>query len=328
MCGPEPNTHPWQNKWQSPEHLTLFIRIKKLVYLCEKKQQIQFKNKIHFTSDMCVLWVLLHIAAGAPVKPFSAGLSFPLNTQIPNHVFRVYTHDRVHPKLQEIIMNSTNRFNMTTVFVDFGRAYQPLVQCGALDAFNQLIPGAFKADLLRYCLVWLHGGWYADMSTDIVRDPQPLGIKHNLVVVADPTVDGGLLNGFFGASPRHPGIRAAIDGVINNVAMCFYGERDLAPTGPILFGNVLRGMQKHVLMAHMLPVPPKDCSFLCFNFLTLSPRLSEVMQIGDPALAYNKFVGYRKIYKEMGYDKDTASYSHLWKTGRVYRNCKGANNHK
>jgi hypothetical protein len=275
------------------------------------------------------MWIVVAltacVAVGAPVKPFSAGLSFPLNAQIPNHIFRVYKHDRVHPKLQSIIMNSTSRFNMTTVFVDDWRAHQPLVQCGALDAFNKLIPGAFKADLIRYCLVWLHGGWYADMATDIVRDPRPLGIKHNLVVVADPdpTARGALWNGFFGASPRHPGIRAAIDGVINNVAMCYYGERDLAPTGPILFGEVLRGMQKHVLLAHYAPLPIK-CSFPCFSFHLgppPPPRLSEIMHIGDPVLAHNKFAGYREIYKEMGYDKDTASYGHLWKAGRVYRHC-------
>ena len=36
--------------------------------------------------------------------------------------------------------------------------------CGqrAADAYNQLKPKAFKADLLRYCLLWATGGVWAD----------------------------------------------------------------------------------------------------------------------------------------------------------------------
>lgn len=31
-----------------------------------------------------------------------------------------------------------------------------------LEAFDILIPGAFKADLFRYCVLFIHGGIYAD----------------------------------------------------------------------------------------------------------------------------------------------------------------------
>jgi mannosyltransferase OCH1-like enzyme len=33
------------------------------------------------------------------------------------------------------------------------------------EAFNAIIPGAFKADLLRYCLLFIYGGVYADVDT-------------------------------------------------------------------------------------------------------------------------------------------------------------------
>ena len=45
-----------------------------------------------------------------------------------------------------------------------------------VNAYDQLIPGAFKADLFRYCVLFIHGGVYADVDVllesnlDIILD--------------------------------------------------------------------------------------------------------------------------------------------------------------
>ena len=83
--------------------------------------------------------------------------------------------------------------------------------------------------------------------------------------------------------------------MIENVQSCFYGERDLAPTGPMLFGKILQNYPKLVLEAH------------CHD---------EMVHIGDPELIHNKFPGYRAVYARMGYDKDRRSYGHLWNARR------------
>jgi mannosyltransferase OCH1-like enzyme len=36
-----------------------------------------------------------------------------------------------------------------------------------LEAYNALIPGAFKADLFRYCVLLIHGGFYADIDIQL-----------------------------------------------------------------------------------------------------------------------------------------------------------------
>lgn len=238
---------------------------------------------------------------GAPVPFHTPGGTFNLNARIPNHVFRTFKHSNLHEKLLSITL-SASRYNMTTLFVSNKNARAPLEQCDALHEFHNLIPGAFKADLLRYCLVWLHGGWYADMAADFVRDPRPLATKHDLIVVTDPGAPDGYWNGFFGASPRNPGIRAAIDAIKHNVKTCFYGNRDLEPTGPLLFGKVLSSTEykKVVLPAHYH---------------------GEILHIGDPDLVHNKFEGYREVYAQMGYNKHTSSYGHLYNARRVYRHC-------
>lgn len=238
--------------------------------------------------------------APRPVPQHTPGQGFDLHSRIPNRVFRMFSHGNIVEPVRSITLSASLKYNLSTVFVTDAAARSSLLQCGAVDAFNKLVPGAFKSDLLRCCLVWLHGGWYADLSGNFARDPRPLGLSHDLVVAADPGASGAYWNGFFGAVPRHPGLRAAIDQVIENVQSCFYGERDLAPTGPMLFGKVLQNYPKLTLKAHYH---------------------DEVLHVGDPELIHNKFPGYRAVYARMGYDKGRRSCGHLWNARRVHRHC-------
>lgn len=240
------------------------------------------------------------VVLGAPVPLLSPGTQFALHSRIPDHVFRIFSHDNITEPIRTIVLSATTQYNMTTLFVTFKNARVALKQCGALGAFDDLIPGAYKADLLRYCLVWLHGGWYADLSANFVGDPRPLSRDSDLVVANDPGAAGAIWNGLFAARPRHPGMRAAIDTVIANVNSCFYGTRDLAPTGPMLFGRVLQPYSKRVIPAHYH---------------------GERMHLGNPDLVHNKFEGYRAVYAQMGYNKDTASYGHLYDARHIYRHC-------
>jgi mannosyltransferase OCH1-like enzyme len=39
-----------------------------------------------------------------------------------------------------------------------------------LNAYNMLIPGAFKADLWRYCILYKYGGIYLDIKYNCIND--------------------------------------------------------------------------------------------------------------------------------------------------------------
>ena len=141
-----------------------------------------------------------------PVPQHTPGQGFDLRSRIPNRVFRVFSHDNIVEPVRSLTLSASLKYNLSTVFVTFSAAHSSLLQCGAVDAFNKLVPGAFKADLLRYCLVWLHGGWYADLSGNFVRDPRwyrsNVANARNspddllLKFDADPTAPGAYLNGF------------------------------------------------------------------------------------------------------------------------------------
>jgi mannosyltransferase OCH1-like enzyme len=57
-----------------------------------------------------------------------------------------------------------------------------------LDAYDTLLPGAYKADLWRYCVLYIHGGVYVDIKAQLLvslndvisEDIQFLSIKDKL----------------------------------------------------------------------------------------------------------------------------------------------------
>ena len=127
-----------------------------------------------------------------------------------------------------------------------------------LEAYNTLIPTAYKADLFRYCVLFIYGGVYADFDVlcetdlDQVIDPE---------VAFTVPVDLGercLWNGFIGSAPGHPFIALAIMTVVNYVrnrytsidlmnSLCHKGKvdkydtehEDLYLSGPCLLGHVI-----------------------------------------------------------------------------------------
>jgi len=113
-----------------------------------------------------------------------------------------------------------------------------------LQAYHNIIPGAFKADLFRYCVLYIQGGVYADVDTICLK---PLSYYINktddLVVVRDdPMAKKWLANGFLACNPNHPLLLYAIQKAVQNIQSQekkFY----LDYTGPGLLGKSLN----HVL---------------------------------------------------------------------------------
>jgi hypothetical protein len=91
------------------------------------------------------------------------------------------------------------------------------------EAYDAIIPGAFKADLFRYCVLLIRGGVYADM--DIL-------LESNLEQAVDGTIGfmtaqdspgetighrSCLWNGLMAAAPGHVFLAQTIQNVVNNV---------------------------------------------------------------------------------------------------------------
>lgn len=91
------------------------------------------------------------------------------------------------------------------------------------EAYDALRPGAFKADLFRYCVLLIHGGVYADMDV-MLESNLDAAVAPDIgfmVPIDEPGKPVGhrmcLWNGLIAAAPGHPYLAKVIETVVNNV---------------------------------------------------------------------------------------------------------------
>ena len=104
------------------------------------------------------------------------------------------------------------------------------------QAYQNLRPGAFKADLFRLCVLYERGGLYVDCEAmpyvSIREMMKGVGLRRDNMFIA-PLDRRGIHNGFMIASPGHPFLSSCIQYIVNNVRNKIYYKDDLAITGPV-----------------------------------------------------------------------------------------------
>ena len=113
-----------------------------------------------------------------------------------------------------------------------------------LDAYDALIPGAYKADLWRYCVLYINGGVYADIKISLCDSlNRLLNADTQFASVNERQgahhLKGAVWNTFIAAMPKHPFLKKAIDMIVENVKTVDYGKNALFPTGPFLLGSAI-----------------------------------------------------------------------------------------
>jgi hypothetical protein len=111
------------------------------------------------------------------------------------------------------------------------------------DAYDTLIPGAFKADLWRLCALHKVGGIYLDIKFAPVEPASLRDLGDKSHFVSDRNIffqPRGIYNGFMAAAPGDPRLEAAIRQLVKNVQDRKYGKSALEPTGPHLVALFVR----------------------------------------------------------------------------------------
>jgi hypothetical protein len=180
-------------------------------------------------------------------------------------IIYIYTHLLLHPvkiefqNIPRIIIQTsrTNKYasllhyNAVQTFLELNPEYEYYffddAECrlfiknnfeeSVLDAYDLLYPGAFKADLFRYCYIYIKGGCYFD-NKYILRMPLRNIIKneYNNLLCKD-TLDFLMFNAIILSMPKRDEIKACIYNVVDNIKNNYYGPCSLSPTGPRLFNN-------------------------------------------------------------------------------------------
>ena len=115
-----------------------------------------------------------------------------------------------------------------------------------VDAYYRLIPGAYKADLWRYCVMYIEGGIYIDIKYQCMNGFKFIDImdKEHLVLERPDYSDNyiyGIYNGLIIAKPGNTLFLDCINHIVHHVNKRYYGNNALAPTGPGLLGELYFG---------------------------------------------------------------------------------------
>mmetsp|Transcript_133293 Transcript_133293/g.217031 ORF Transcript_133293/g.217031 Transcript_133293/m.217031 type:complete len:352 (+) Transcript_133293:75-1130(+) len=189
---------------------------------------------------------------------------------------------------------------------------------GAWDAFQNLRPGAFRADMWRTMKLWAIGGIYLDCDLEL-QVPITTWIKHtnaSLFLVRDVANFKGkeglawaYWNAMMAAVPRNKILEHALRTMVHNVHTHYYGEelpayRPLAITGPRALGMTLEsynGSIKAMSQAAHLVVA-KNEEGLDDPIVMLNNRT---------IVRHRRDQGLAKTYQQMSTHYDTLYLLHL-----------------
>ena len=168
-----------------------------------------------------------------------------------------------------------------------------------LEAYDNLLPGAYKADLWRYCILYKKGGIYLDIKYKPYNGFKFINLTEQEHWVLD--ADGcGIYNALMVCKPENTILFHAIHQIVENVKNKYYGESSLHPTGPHLLARYFNKEEKQ----------------------TFDIKHGYVNTINNRFIYYNNYAvlksysGYLDEYKN---NTNKEHYATLWKQRQIYK---------
>ena len=201
-----------------------------------------------------------------------------------------------------------------------------------LWAYDQLIPGAYKADLWRYCILYVKGGVYVDhkfilnkpLNAIIPNDCQFATFKdRHQSHKTRWSFKHYLWQGLIIAAPKHPFLKKAIDLVVENTQKGYYGHDGLSITGPALLGRAVN------IMLEQSPITPlkpggqtiNHYTFYLFPYPDFSRHMFRTKMFGHTNVI-EPYKTYRHEREQKTFDYNEmiiTDYASAWFLGKVFR---------
>ena len=175
-------------------------------------------------------------------------------SNIPKKLFQTWETTNIEPEFQKII-DKWKEFNPDYEYI-FHDSEQRLkfiqenFEENVVIAYNKIIPGAYKCDLWRYCVLYIYGGFYTDIDTLCMGKLNDLTSDNiDFIVPIDLNlnpVEGlhNLFNTFIAAIPKSQILLDAINMIVFNVENNNIPESKLDFSGPGMLGRAVNKFLK------------------------------------------------------------------------------------
>ncbi len=174
-------------------------------------------------------------------KPYK--LKYNYNPIIPLKIFQTWHTKNLPPKMKERVekLKDTNpRFEHFLFDDNDCREFiKNNFTDDILNAYDKLIPGAYKADLWRYCVLYINGGIYMDIKLKCINGFRLIELTENNHYVKDRISPLSIYNALIVCQKGSPFLWKAIYRIVFNVENKIYGKSPLEPTGPVMMGNII-----------------------------------------------------------------------------------------
>lgn len=230
-----------------------------------------------------------------------------LKKKIPKRIIQTYFCRDV----PERMYNATLTFKELNpdyeyIFYDDHRAREFLKENfdkNVLEAFDLLIPGAYKADLFRICELYINGGYYADIFMENLK-PLSYFDKYDVDCILVRDCDNkSIYNAFMACIPGENFIKHLIDKTVENVLNKNMGSEPLDITGPTFIARIFRNYMKKEIK-----IGSDD------KFLILEHSKDGYVKMNNDLIINRKYYNYLKDTKNYKH------YSELYKNKQVFKN--------
>ena len=202
----------------------------------------------------------------------------------------------------------------------------------ALAAYKKIIPGAFKADLFRVCILEKYGGCYSDIGHSSHVSFDEITGSENIVLVKDCPLDSktltkctyyGIHNALMCSTKNHGFFKLLVDKTCENIENEYYGINPLDVTGPTMIGKQFNCyFLGNCSYENTNLIKPGDFVYLdtkvrILNYAANDQELRYILSDKGKILIATKFDNY---YTIMYHSKKTITYTVLWNNRKIYNN--------
>jgi len=171
-----------------------------------------------------------------------------------------------------------------------------------LIAYDSLIPGAYKADLWRLCMLYIHGGIYLDIKIKFCNGFTLYNFLDKEYFANGGYIHNekrriGIYNAFIICKKENPILLNSIIHIVFNVVKKFYGITPYCITGPRLIGMIVESSNNRP----------------CLDLIHYGPKSNERICIGN-TIVCDHDKEYRLEQKEL----KTKYYADAWNDKEVY----------